>query len=69
MARAYTHCVCAIHARAGPFVALKAALLAWKIGASGFVPSSEIQLSKKNKVSYRLSRKDPISWGASVTER
>ena len=44
-------------------------LPAWKVGDRGFEPCSGIQISNKQNVSSPLTRKDLISWEASVTER
>ena len=41
----------------------------WKVGDRGTGPRSGIQVSKKQNVSYPLTREDSILWGASVTER
>ena len=44
-------------------------LPAWKVGNRGFEPHSGVQVSKKQNVSFMLTHKDLILWGASVTER
>ena len=38
------------------------------VGDGGFVRRSSIQVSKKQKVSLLLTRKDSVLWGASVTK-
>ena len=40
-----------------------------KVGDPGFEPRSGILVSKKQTVSSPLTRKDPMLWGASLTER
>ena len=44
-------------------------LPARKVGDRGFEPHSGIQVSKKQNVSFSLTRRYSILWGASVTER
>ena len=44
-------------------------LPAWKFDDRVFEPHSGLQYSKKQNVSYPLTRKDVIFWRASVTER
>ena len=44
-------------------------LPAWKIGERGFEPHSGLQVSRKLNLSSTFTRKDPILWRASVTER
>ena len=44
-------------------------LLAWKVGDCGFEPHYGLQVPKKQYVSFPLTSKDSILWGASVTER
>ena len=44
-------------------------LPAWKVGDRGFEPHSGLQVSKKQNLSFPLTRKDTILWGASMTER
>ena len=51
----------------GPGVGLK--LPAWKVGDRGLESHSGIRVSKKQNVSSSLTRKDPVLWRASVTER
>ena len=38
-------------------------LPAWKVGDRGFEPHSGLQVSKKQNVSFSLTRKDSILWG------
>ena len=40
----------------------------WKVGDRGFEPHSGLQVSKNQNVYSRLTLKDSILWGASVTE-
>ena len=51
----------------GPGAVVKA--VAWEIGDGRLEAHSDLQVSKKQKVSSPLTRKDTIFWGASVTER
>ena len=56
------------HAREGTLVQwLK--LPAWKFGDRGLEPHSGLQVSKKQNVSFPLTRNDSILQGTSVTER
>ena len=41
-------------------------LPAWKIGDRGFESHSGLQISKKQNISFPITRKDSILWGASV---
>ena len=51
----------------GPGVMVKAA--AWKVGAHGFVPSSGINISKKQMFLSPLTPNGLVLCGASVAER
>ena len=51
----------------GPGAVLE--LPAWKVGDRGFETHTGILVSKKQNVSFPLTREDLILWGTSVTNR